>query len=413
MPTTTDSTVNPIQVHIAKKRGVLIIVENLPVPFDRRVWQEANALREAGYTVSVICPKGKGHTSSYEELQGIHIYRHTLPVEASGAAGYLLEYSAALFWEFLLSIKVLRNHGFDAIHACNPPDLIFIIAGFYKFFFRKKFVFDQHDLNPELYEIKFGRKTGLFYKLLCLFERLTFKYADASIATNETFKQIAINRGGMPPDKVAIVKSYPDFTRFRAVPADPALRKSFKFMIGYIGIMGEQDGVDILIRAMAQILKVSKRTDIGCMIIGSGSELENLRTLANDLGVNDYVMFTGYLSGETLLTHLCSLDIGIIPDPPSPCNDKLSMNKVFEYMALGLPFVQFDLAQSRLEAGDAGLVAKEPTPKAMADAIASLLDNEPLRHQMSRIGQERAHREFRWETEKQTLIEHYRKLFSE
>ena len=413
MPTTTDSNVNPIQVHIATKRGVLIIVENLPVPFDRRVWQEANALREAGYVVSVICPKGKGHTSSYEELQGIHIYRHTLPVEASGAAGYLLEYSAALFWEFLLSIKVLRNHGFDAIHACNPPDLIFIIAGFYKFFFRKKFVFDQHDLNPELYEIKFGRKTGLFYKLLCLFERLTFKYADASIATNETFKQIAINRGGMPPDKVAIVKSYPDFTRFRAVPADPALRKSFKFMIGYIGIMGEQDGVDILIRAMAQILKVSKRTDIGCMIIGSGSELENLRTLANDLGVNDYVMFTGYLSGETLLTHLCSLDIGIIPDPPSPCNDKLSMNKVFEYMALGLPFVQFDLAQSRLEAGDAGLVAKEPTPQAMADAIRSLLDNEPLRHQMSKIGKERAHREFRWETEKQTLIEHYRKLFSE
>lgn len=397
----------------AAQRGVLIIVENLPVPFDRRVWQEANALREAGYTVSVICPKGKGHISSYEELQGIHIYRHSLPVEASGAAGYLLEYSAALFWEFLLSIKVLRNHGFDAIHACNPPDLIFIIAGFYKFFFRKKFVFDQHDLNPELYEIKFGRKTGLFYKLLGLFERLTFKYADASIATNETFKQIAINRGGMPPDKVAIVKSYPDFTRFREVPADPALRKSFKFMIGYIGIMGEQDGVDILICAMAQILKVSKRTDIGCMIIGSGSELENLRTLANDLGVNDYVMFTGYLSGETLLTHLCSLDIGIIPDPPSPCNDKLSMNKVFEYMALGLPFVQFDLAQSRLEAGDAGLVAKEPTPKAMADAIASLLDNEPLRHQMSKIGKERAHREFRWETEKQTLIEHYRKLFSE
>jgi glycosyltransferase involved in cell wall biosynthesis len=393
------------------QRGVLIIVENLPVPFDRRVWQEANALHEAGYVVSVICPKGKGHTSSYEQLQGIHIYRHTLPVEASGAAGYLLEYSAALFWEFLLSIRVLRKHGFDAIHACNPPDLIFIIGGFYKFFFGKKFVFDQHDLNPELYEIKFGRKSGLFYRLLCLFERLTFKCADISIATNETFKQIAIERGGMQHDQVAIVKSYPDFTRFRAVPADPTLRKSFKYMIGYIGIMGEQDGVDILIRAMAQIIKVSKRTEIGCMIIGSGSELEKLRILANDLGVNDHVTFTGYLSGESLLTHLCSLDIGIIPDPPSPCNDKLSMNKVFEYMSLGLPFVQFDLAQSRLEAGNAGFVAKEATPEAMADAVVSLLDNEPLRHQMSKIGKERALREFRWETEKQTLVEHYRKLF--
>jgi glycosyltransferase involved in cell wall biosynthesis len=393
------------------QRGVLIIVENLPVPFDRRVWQEANALREAGYTVSVICPKGKGHISSYEELQGIHIYRHSLPVEASGAAGYLLEYSAALFWEFLLSIKVLRNHGFDAIHACNPPDLIFIIAGFYKLFLGKKFVFDQHDLNPELYEIKFGRKSGLFYRLLCLFERLTFKCADISIATNETFKQIAIERGGMQPDQVAIVKSYPDLTRFRAVPADPTLRKSFKYTIGYIGIMGQQDGVDILIRAMAYIVKELKHIDIACLIIGSGSELGNLRALANALNVNDYVTFTGYLSGEALLTHLCSLDIGVIPDPPSPCNDKLSMNKVFEYMALGLPFVQFDLAQSRLEAGDAGFVAAEPTPEAMAQAILSLLANEALRKRMSEIGKERANREFRWETEKQTLVEHYRKLF--
>jgi glycosyltransferase involved in cell wall biosynthesis len=405
----TDLTATPI--HSRLGRGILIIVENLPVPFDRRVWQEANALREAGYLVSVICPKGKGHTLSYEELQGIHIYRHKLPIEASGAAGYLLEYSAALFWEFVLSVKVLRKHGFDAIHACNPPDLIFLIGGFYKFFFGKKFVFDQHDLNPELYEIKFGHKTGVFYKLLCLFERLTFKCADISIATNETFKTIAIERGGMQPDKVAIVKSYPDLARFRAVPADPELRKPFKFLIGYIGIMGQQDGVDILIRAMACVVNELKRTDIGCTIIGSGSELENLRALASELGMNEYVKFSGYLSGKTLLTNLCSLDIGIIPDPPGACNDKLSMNKVFEYMALGLPFVQFDLKQSRLEAGDAGFVATAPTPEAMAEAIISLLENESLRHQMSKIGKERANREFRWETEKQTLVEHYRKLF--
>ena len=176
------------------RHGILIIVENLPVPFDRRVWQEATALQEAGYTVSVICPKGKGHTLAYEQLQGIHIYRHSLPVEGSGAVGYLAEYSAALFWEFVLSFKVLRKHGFDAIHACNPPDLIFLVGGFYKLLFRKKFVFDQHDLNPELYEVKFGHKSGLFYKLLCVFERWTFACADRSIATNETFKKIAIDR---------------------------------------------------------------------------------------------------------------------------------------------------------------------------------------------------------------------------
>ncbi len=411
MPTNIANSTNSTQSNSGAGRGVLIIVENLPVPFDRRVWQEANALHEAGYTVSVICPKGKGHISSYEQLQGIHIYRHPLPLEASGAAGYLLEYSAALFWEFVLSLKILRKHGFDAVHACNPPDLIFLIGGFYKFFFRKKFVFDQHDLNPELYEIKFGRKTGMFYRLLCVFERLTFKCADISIATNETFKKIAVDRGGMQPDKVAIVKSYPDLARFRPVPVDPNLRKSFKFLIGYIGIMGEQDGVDILIRAMAHIVQKLNRLDIGCMIIGSGSELEKLKALAHNLGVSDAITFTGYLSGAPLLSHLCSLDIGIIPDPPSACNDKLSMNKVFEYMALGLPFVQFDLAQSRLEAGDAGFVAKEATPEAMADAITSLLGNDELRTHMSTIGMERANREFRWETEKETLVEHYRKLF--
>jgi glycosyltransferase involved in cell wall biosynthesis len=393
-------------------RAILIIVENLPVPFDRRVWQEATALHEAGYEVAVICPKGKGHTASYEELQGVHVYRHSLPVEATGAMGYLVEYTAALFWEFVLSVKVLRRHGFDVIHACNPPDLIFLIGGFYKLFFRKKFVFDQHDLNPELYEVKFGHKTGLFYKLLCLFERWTFRCADASIATNETFKKIAIDRGGMDPEKVAIVKSYPDLARFKPAPPNASLRRSFTYLIGYVGIMGKQDGVDILVSAMAYIVHQMKRVDVGCMIIGSGSELENLQKQAIEAKVENFVTFTGYLSGETLLTHLCTLDIGIIPDPPSECNDKLSMNKVFEYMTLGLPFVQFDLAQSRLEAGDAGIVANGSTPKAMADAVVALLTDQPLRDRMSASGKERAHREFKWETEKASLIETYRKLFA-
>ena len=395
-----------------KARGVLIIVENLPVPFDRRVWQEATALHEAGYTVSVICPKGKGYDLSYEEMQGIHVYRHSLPLEASGAAAYLVEYSCALFWEFVLAVKVLRNHGFDVIHACNPPDLIFLIGGFFKIFFSKKFVFDQHDLNPELYEIKFGKKTGLFYQLLCFFERCTFRTADASIATNETFKKIAITRGGMDADKVAIVKSYPDLARFRPVPPDPSLRRNFKYLVGYIGIMGQQDGVDILVNAMAHIVHGLKRTDVGCMIIGSGSELENLKKLAVRANVEDYVTFTGYLSGDKLLSHLCTLDIGVIPDPPSACNDKLSMNKVFEYMSLGLPFVQFELAQSRLEAGDAGIVANEPTAKSLGDTMVALLTNVKLRKLMSISGMERAKKEFRWETEKASLIQAYEKLFT-
>lgn len=413
MPTKRSQTkADSSDVNHRKTRGVLIIVENLPVPFDRRVWQEATALHEAGYRVSVICPKGKGYDLSYEEMLGIHVYRHSLPLEASGAAAYLVEYSCALFWEFVLAFKVLRNHGFDVIHACNPPDLIFLIGGFFKIFFSKKFVFDQHDLNPELYEIKFGKKSGLFYRLLCFFERCTFRTADASIATNETFKKIAITRGGMDADKVAIVKSYPDLARFRPVPPDPFLRRNFKYLAGYIGIMGQQDGVDILVNAMAHIVHGLKRTDVGCIIIGSGSELEILKKLAVRANVEDYVTFTGYLSGDMLLTHLCTLDIGVIPDPPSACNDKLSMNKVFEYMSLGLPFVQFELAQSRLEAGDAGIVANEPTAKSLGDTMVALLTNVKLRKRMSISGMERAKKEFRWETEKASLVHAYEKLFS-
>jgi glycosyltransferase involved in cell wall biosynthesis len=392
------------------KPGVLIIVENLPVPFDRRVWQEANALKDAGYGVSVICPKGKGHTSSYEELQGIHIYRHSLPLEATGAAGYLLEYGAALFWEFALSFKVLRKHGFDVIHACNPPDLIFLVAAVHKFLFRKKFMFDQHDLNPELFEVKFGHTSGVFYKLLCLFEKLTFKLADASIATNETFKRIAIERGGMAPDDVTIVKSFPDLNRFKTIPADQSVRKSFQYLVGYVGIMGNQDGVDILVQAMAHMVHDLKRTDIGCLIIGSGAELENLKKLAVDLKVTSHVTFTGYLSGHDLLSNLCALDIGVIPDPPNACNDKLSMNKVFEYMALGLPFVQFDLAQARSEAGDAGFVAKTPDAQGLAEAMIELLEDGPARERMSALGKARAAKEFSWETERIKLVEAYGKL---
>jgi glycosyltransferase involved in cell wall biosynthesis len=390
---------------LPKQVNVLIIVENLPVPFDRRVWQEATALKEAGYGVSVICPKGKGHDNSSEIIDGINIYRHSLPFEASGSLGYLVEYSCALFWEFWLSLKVLYRHGFDVIHACNPPDLIYLVASFYKLFFGKKFIFDQHDLNPELFELKFGRR-GFFYKLLCYFERRTFRWADASIATNQTFRQIAIDRGGMSSDRVWIVKSYPDLSRFKRIEPAHNLRRNFKYLIGYVGIIAAQDGVDLLVGAMAEIVR-SGRHDCGCVIVGDGPALASLKTLAHQLDVEKYVNFTGYLRGENLLAHLSALDIGVIPDPSNSCNDKLSMNKVFEYMALGLPFVQFDLPQSRSEAGEASLVAKACTSEALAEVIVKLVDDEPARARMSEYGRERAKKEFQWANEKKSLLEAY------
>ncbi|MFK5980277.1 MAG: glycosyltransferase family 4 protein [Rhizobiaceae bacterium] len=391
-------------------RSVLIIVENLPVPFDRRVWQEATALKQNGYGVSVICPKGKGHNTSYEVIDGINIYRHSLPLEASGAMGYLLEYSAALFWQFFLSCRVLRRHGFDVIHACNPPDLIFVVASFFKTFFGKKFLFDQHDLNPELYVVKFGRK-GFFHRMLQRFERWTFQLADVSIATNETFKSIAVSRGGMAFDKVWVVKSYPDLDRFKIVEPNTALKKNFKYLIGYVGIMAEQDGVDYLVNAMAHLVHKQGQKDIGCVVIGDGPELANLRNLAVEKGVADYVKFTGYLSGNELLGNLCALDIGVIPDPPNDCNDKLSMNKVFEYMALGLPFVQYDLAQSRSEAGEAALIAQHGTPESLANGIEILLKDGKRRAHMSAYGMERAQREFQWKNEVVALTDAYAELW--
>jgi glycosyltransferase involved in cell wall biosynthesis len=400
-----------IQAQKAPTRsGVLIIVENLPVPFDRRVWQEAKALKEAGYGVAIICPKGKGQTSSYEDIDGIHIYRHSLPNEASdSAAGFLLEYATALFWQLRLSMKIFRRHGFNVIHACNPPDLIFLVALIYKVLFRKKFLFDHHDVVPEMFEVKFGRR-GFFYRALLFCERMTFLSADASIATNETFKRIAIERGRMSPQRVWVVKSYPDLNAFRRVPPDLALRKGRAHLVGYVGIMNAQDRVDLLLLAMQHIVRRLHREDIHCLLVGDGPEYENLVRLAEELGLASFVTFAGYLTGAPLLHHLSSLDVGAIPDPPNPYNDKISLNKVFEYMTLGIPFVQYDLAESRAQAGAAAVIAKDPTPEGLGEAIVQLIDDPQRRAEMAAIGVSRAREEFHWEAEKSRLLEAYAAL---
>ncbi|MGE0856831.1 MAG: glycosyltransferase family 4 protein, partial [Hyphomicrobiaceae bacterium] len=368
--------------------SVLIIVENLTVPLDRRVWQEARTLRDAGYIVSVICPVGGRYTASYELLEGIHVFRHPLPFEADGPLGYAFEYGSALFWEFVLSVKAYFKVGFDCVQACNPPDLIFLIAGFWKYAFGKPFVFDHHDINPELFEAKFGRRGG-FHKLLGMLERWTFRTADVSIATNETFKSIAVERGGMSPDRVFIVRSIPDVSRFRRVEPSPTLRAGKKNMLGYVGIMGAQDGVDLLVEAVADLVVRRGRDDVGCLIIGSGTELPHLQRLAAERGVGDAITFTGFLSGEPLLSALSSVDIGVIPDPKNAYNDKISMNKAFEYMTLGIPFVQFDLMEGRKIAGDAALYAQDNSPASLADQIVRLMDEPALAERQAAEGRAR------------------------
>src|SRR5258708_5446136 len=258
------------------RRRVLILVENLPSPFDRRVWQEACTLRDAGYTVSIVCPTGRGCEKKFEAVAGVRIWRYDLPTEGAGALGYLAEYGAALLWSFALSLRVLFGRGFDIIHACNPPDLFFLIGAFYKLF-GKKFLFDHHDANPELYEAKFGKR-NFFYRLLCLFEKLTFRTADVSIATNESYRRIALTRGGMDPSKVFVVRSGHSLERMRIVPPS---KKQRKFLVGYVGVMGKQEGIDLLLQAVGVIVK--QRQDVHFGLVGGGTSLEEMKALAKEL----------------------------------------------------------------------------------------------------------------------------------
>ena len=392
-------------------RRVLIIVQNLPVPFDRRVWQEANELAANGYRVSVICPVGRGHDAAYECINGIHIYRHPLPLEAKCAWSYLLEYASALFWEFVLTFKVLRRHGFDIIHACNPPDNIFLIGGFFKLFGRKRFLFDHHDISPELYEAKFGRR-DLFYRIVLLWERLTFMLADISIATNDSYRQIAIRRGGMAPHKVFVVRSGPSLERLRIMDPVPQLKKGRRFLVGYVGVMGKQEGISYLIAAADHIVHTMKRDDVQFVLVGGGPALEEMKQLAAARGLAPYVDFTGRVPDRMLLEVLNTADVCVNPDEVNPMNDKSTMNKIMEYMALAKPIVQFDVKEGRFSARDASLYARPNDALDMAEKIVALLDDPAKRAAMGRFGHNRVKNELAWQYEAPKLLAAYDAAFA-
>jgi len=393
-----------------ESRRVLIIVENLPCPFDRRVWQEARTLRDAGCIVSIICPKGKGYEQSYEEIEGIAIYRHSLPVEADHWYGYAIEYLWAFMAQMTLSFRVLFERGFDVIHACNPPDTIFLVSGFFKLF-GKKFVFDHHDINPELYEAKFGRR-DFFYRLMLALERWTFRVADVSIATNESYRRIAITRGGMPPEKVFVVRSGPSLERLRILPPDPRLKRGRKYLVGYVGVMGRQEGIDLLLQAVRYIVHEKGRHDVHFGLVGGGTELSAMKALAGELRIADYVTFTGRVPDAELLAMLNTADICVNPDVANEMNDKSTMNKIMEYMALGKPIVQFDLTEGRFSARSASLYARPNDPIDMADKILALLDDEDRRRSMGHFGRLRVANELSWDHEAPKLIAAYEAVFA-
>jgi len=389
-------------------KAVCIIVENGCVPPDTRVWREAVTLAEAGYGVSVICPKRPGFERSYEVLKGVEIYRHD-SLDASRPLGYLFEYAWAFLIELLLAVRIYARTRFSVLQACNPPDTIFLIALFFRFL-GVRFVFDQHDPTPEFYEARFQRRDFL-YQVIRIAERLTFNAADVTIVTNESCREIALTRGSVPEDRCFVVRSCPDLDEVRSGVPRPELRGDKELLVVYVGIMGPQDGLNLLLQSIHHIVKVVGKTNVQFALVGPGSEVEHLKTKAAQLGIESWVNFTGPLYGEPLYSYFASADIGVSPDPANAFNDKLTMVKILEYMAYGLPVVLYDLQEGRRSAEGAALFAKPNEPIDFAQKIVRLMDAEPLRKELGSVGKRRVETTLNWEIEKRTYLRAYETAF--
>lgn len=391
---------------MASLGSVVIVVENLPVPFDRRVWMEATTLAANGYDVRVICPKGKGYSRAHEVIDDVSIYRHDLSVEGHSPVTYLLEYGQALWYEATLARRLYRSRPFDIIHICNPPDLMFLFALWFRVRHGVTVIFDHHDINPELYEAKQGKR-DVFYHALRLAERLTFRTAQIVITTGESYRQIALRRGGKKPEQVIVVRSGPNMAKFRPSEPVPAYKRGRPYLVGYVGVMGPQEGLDYLLRAVQHIVSDLGRTDVSFMLIGSGPAFPELRALAEDLGVSQYVEFTGRVPDDELIARLSTCDLCVNPDPYNPFNDASVMNKILEYMALGRPVVQFDLTEGRRSAGEASAYAATNDARSLADMIVAVLDDDAWRSTMGAEGYQRMRDELEWRHQVPKLLRAY------
>jgi glycosyltransferase involved in cell wall biosynthesis len=387
------------------KRKILIIVENLPVPFDGRVWKEAQALHQYGYQVSVLSPRGKGFQKTREILEGVHIYRHPMPSEGNTPLGYIVEYTVALFWQVLFAWWIFLARGFHVIQGCNPPDDIFLVALPFRIF-GVKYIFDHHDANPELYLSKYGRK-DLLYKAQVWLEKLTYISSDVVMATNESYRTIAINRGGLDPKDVFVVRNGPDLEKFRLVPEQPRLKYGKRFLVGYVGTMSVQEGLDILVDVAAHIRGLG-RTDVHFTCVGGGPGLPVLRQMVRDKKLEGMFNFTGRIPDRELLEVLSTADVCVNPDRPCEMNDISTMIKIAEYMALGKPIVQFSLKEGRLTAGDAALYCDNDNQvNDFAQKILWLLERPEERQRMGEIGRIRVEQQLAWKYSVENLLAAY------
>lgn len=390
---------------MASPGEALVLVENLSVPFDRRVWQECMTLTQAGWRVSVVCPRGtKRDTERHAVVGGVEIHRYPLIAATRGPTGYVREYSQALLWTRRLARRIASERRLDVVHACNPPDLLLPAVRF----LRRRgvaFVFDHHDLVPELYESRFGRSGDLLHRLTLLAERRTLALADVVISTNESYRRVAIERGGKSPEAVFVVRSAPDLRRFVLVAPDPELRGDRAHLLAYLGVMGPQDGVDHALRALRHLR--DRRGDWRAIFVGDGDVLPRMRELAVELGLEDDVVFVGRVSDDDVLRILSSADVCLAPDPKNPLNDLSTMNKIVEYMALGRPVVSYDLREARVSAGGAALYATPNDEAAFADRIDTLLGDADVRRRMGALGRERLETALSWRHSEEQLLRAY------
>ncbi len=398
----------------SSKRRVLIVVQNLPVPFDRRVWLEATSLTEAGYDVTVICPKMKGFNASYERLEGVDIHRYPMPLDPSTKVGFAAEIALGFLRTLGKSIRVaLFGRGFDVIHACNPPETYWALAYLWRPF-GKRYIFDHHDLSPELYEVKFDDAASVVHRALLWFERMSYRAASVAISTNESYKAVAVARGGMDPDRVFVVRSGPDTDRFDRYPPDPSIKNDKAHLVVFLGEIGTQDGVDGLIRIARIVREDLGRDDVHWLVIGGGEHQPAMIEYAEELGMSDVFTFTGDVrDDERLCRLLSSADIGIDPVPKNDWSDRSTANKIVEYMYFGLPVVSYDLKEARQSAGTAGSYAEADSEPDFARKIADLLDDPDRRSSMGQEAIDRLESSLSWQHSVPNLLAAYDTAFDD
>ena len=391
---------------------VLIIVQNLPVPFDRRVWLECQALVSAGHRVTVVCPKGDDDPA-YEVIDKVELYKYRGYFSRGSKIGFVWEYASSFLTTAWLTLKARRSGRFAVVQACNPPDIFWPIGLALRTLDRTRFVFDHHDLSPELYKSRFPDGPELPHKLLRALERTTHRTADHVISTNDSYRDVAVMRSGKSASDVTVVRTGPDPERLQRGPASPELRRGRRFLAAYIGVMGPQDGVDIVVRAADVVVNQKGRDDIAFTLIGSGDCFDDLVALRDELGLAGYVEFTGRAPDELVARILSTADVGLSPDPKNPLNDVSTMNKTMEYMAFELPVIAFDLRETRVSAGDAGVYVTPNDVHDYAEEIVALMDDEPRRARLGKLGRVRVEQELAWSYQQRAYLGVYRRLIGD